>query len=122
MTATSSGVLLRGTLWVGVGEIVGALASGLSGLIAARVLSARDFGLVATVLVVSSALELSTQSGFERALTQRRIDVEPSIDVAWTWHVARGLALSLLLAASAGLLARIYAEPALEPIALSLAP
>ncbi len=73
-------------------------------------------------MLVGAALELSTQSGFDRALTQNREHVDDLIDVVWTWHVIRGLSLTVLLAAVAPWVAELYAEPALLPLMLVLSP
>jgi O-antigen/teichoic acid export membrane protein len=107
------GVLFKGTLWVAFGEALAGGASLLAGVVAARLVSPSDFGLMGTVMLAVTVLESLTVSGFEQALVQREKDVEPLLNVAWTWHVLRGFAMALVLSLSAGLLARFYSEPRL---------
>jgi O-antigen/teichoic acid export membrane protein len=97
-----------------------ALAS-LVGLLAARLLGPGDFGLVGVALLVVSVVEALTQLGFERALVQRRGDIEPLLATAWTWQVARGVLLALLLALAAPWFAAWYGEPTLSSVMLALA-
>lgn len=116
-----SRTLLGGVLWVSAAEVASAGLSSAVGLIAARLLSPSDFGLVGTVLLVTSTLESSTQFGLERALVQQRGNIEGLLGTAWTWQVARGLLLTLGLLVAAPFLARWYGEPALLPLTLVLA-
>lgn len=109
-------VLLSGSFWTTIGEII-AGASGLAGsVLAARVLSPRDFGLMGTTMLALSVLEHFSQTGFDTALVQRSSNVESYLDVAWTWHVLRGVLITLVLCATSPLLARFYDEPTLFPL------
>ncbi len=123
MTDTPAlGSLVRGSLWVTAAEALGVFATGLVSVVAARVISPREFGLVGAVVLATSLLEAPTQSGFDRALTQRRAEVTEFLDVAFTWQVVRGAVLMLALIAVAPFLARVYDEAALVGLALLLAP
>lgn len=104
---------MRGSLWVSATEVAGAIVASLVGLVAARLLDPHDFGLVGSVLLITSLLESSTLLGFDRALVQRRGDVEALLPTAWTWQAARGLALTCGLFAAAPWIARWYGEPRL---------
>lgn len=112
--------MLRGTLWVSAAEVASVVVSSLVGLVGARLLEPRDFGLIGTVLVATNLLESATQFGVERALIQRRGDIEPLLDTAWTWQVLRGLILSVLLMAGAPVAAGWYGAPALLELMLVL--
>ncbi len=113
----SGATLVKGSLWVTFAEIatqVGALATQV---LAARVLEPREFGLMGAIFLMISILNALTNSGFEQALIQRS-DVRGLYNVAWTWHVVRGVSLGLLLALVSPLLARWYGEPLLIPLAI----
>src|SRR5262249_47270838 len=112
----------RGTARLALSELGSSLANGAAGLLAARLVPPPEFGLVAVASVFFSVLGVATEAGFGRALTQRRAEVDGLIDVAWTWHVVRGLLLTVIMAAAAPSLAAIYAEPRLVPIVLLLSP
>jgi len=111
-------ILLGGSFWISLAEIVSSLAMLAVTLTGARVLSPRDFGLMATVLLVLQVLENFSQTGFESALVQREKDIEPYLDVAWTWHVLRGLFIMLVLCALAPAVSAFYEEPQLLPLML----
>lgn len=113
--------LLRGSLWLSCAEIGAALCTACVSIVAARLIEPQAFGSVGAVLLVVSMLEASTQSGFDRALTQRPGEVGPFLDVAWTWQVLRGAALTVLSLALAPLVARWYHEPALAGMMLVVA-
>ena len=105
--------LVAGTLWVTFGEVLAGAASLAGSVVAARVLDPRDFGVMGVITLAIAVLESLTASGFQEALVQKQRDVKPLLDVAWTWHVARGVALALLLCAASPLIARFYDEPGL---------
>jgi len=112
-------VLISGSFWTTIGEVIAGVA-GLSGsVLAARVLSPRDFGLMGTTMLALSVLEHFSQTGFDTALVQRSTDVESYLDVAWTWHLMRGVFITLVLGAVAPLMARFYDEPTLLPLVLA---
>jgi O-antigen/teichoic acid export membrane protein len=114
-------VLLRGSLWTTVGEVLSGLGLLAAGVLAARVLSPHDFGLMGTAMLALTIVDQFSQTGFHSALVQRENDVESYLDVAFTWHLLRGLLLGAILAALAPLLGRIYAEPMLVPVLLVVA-
>ncbi|MEL6185859.1 MAG: oligosaccharide flippase family protein, partial [Myxococcota bacterium] len=114
-------VLLGGSFYTGLAEAV-AIVSGLAtSLVAARVLSPRDFGLMATATLALSVLDHFSQSGFDAALVQRQDDVESYLDVAWTWQLLRGLVITLLLFAVALPMSRFYGEAVLLPLVMASA-
>lgn len=110
--------LLRGSIWLSCAELGAALCTACVAVVAARLIEPRAFGSIGAVLLVVSMLEATTQSGFDRALTQRPGEVGPFLDVAWTWQVLRGAALTGLSLALAPLVARWYHEPALAGMML----
>jgi lipopolysaccharide exporter len=111
-------VLATGAMWVTLGEILAGVVSLGGSVVAARVLSPGDFGLMATVMLAIGVLESLTTSGFNQALVQRESEVESLLSVAWTWHVVRGLAIALVLAVAAPFLARFYGEPRLTVLVI----
>ncbi len=107
--------LTSGSLWITVSETIRNAASLTVAILAARVLSPEDFGLMAIIFVVTAILEASTKTGFEKALVQKQSDPEPYLDVAFTWHLGRGVVLGAAMVALAPLLAHFYDEPILTP-------
>lgn len=105
--------LVTGAVWVTLAEVLAGLGALATNVVGARVLSPADFGLMGIVGLSIAVLEALTTSGFTQALVQKDEQVEPLLDVAWTWHVLRGLGIALILCAAAPLVARLYAEPRL---------
>jgi len=69
-----------------------------------------------TALVILSAIEAFTSTGFEAALVQRRSDVEQFYDSAFTMQVVRGICLAVLLWLTAPAAAAFFGGPTLVPV------
>lgn len=108
--------LVTGAAWVTLGEVLAGLGSLATSVVGARVLTPADFGVMGIVTLAIAVLESLTNSGFRQALIHKYEEVEPLLDVAWTWHVLRGAGIALILCASAPVLARFYAEPRLTAL------
>jgi O-antigen/teichoic acid export membrane protein len=114
--SSASEKLLSGSAWITVSEVVSGISSLAGSIIAARVLAPDDFGLMGIVLLTISILEALSKTGFKNALIQRADDIDDLLDVAWTWHVVRGVALGGLVVAAAPFLADWYGKPVLFPL------
>ena len=67
-----------------------------------------------TVLLTISVLENFSRTGFDQALIQKQDDVEPYLNVAWTWHVIRGVGIAVLLALLAVPVSAFFDQPTLK--------
>ena len=107
------GMALRGGLAKLFGQ-GGKLALRLSfTIVAARLLSPEDFGLVAMVTVVTAVLNLFAGAGLSEATVQRvRIDHQQISTLFWV-NILVGLILSLLCVLIAPLIVAVYHEPRL---------
>lgn len=112
----ASKTLLGGSLWITISEVVGGISSLASSILAARLLAPEDFGLMGIVFLTISVLEALSQTGFEHALIQRDKGVDELLNVAWTWHVGRGILLGSLVVIASPFLADWYGEPVLFPL------
>ena len=56
-------------------------------IVLARVLSPNDFGLFGIALLGLSALDTFSQTGFQQALIQKKGDIRPYLNTAWTVQV-----------------------------------
>lgn len=121
-SADSSGHLARQTV-SGLGWSLGAqlLRQGSQFLIVvflARLLTPREFGLVAMVTVFSGFASLFNDLGFGPALVQRQeIEDRHYCSVFWL-NVAFGTVLAGILAGASPLIAKFYQEPRLIPVVL----
>ena len=108
-------VLLKGSIWTTVGEVLSGVGMLAAGVVAGAALSPHDFGSMGTAMLALMIVDQFSQTGFHSALVQRENDVESYLDVAFTWHLIRGAFLCVLLAL-APWLGRLYAEPMLVPV------
>jgi len=85
-------------------------------IVLARVLSPNDFGLFGISLLALSALNTFSQTGFQAALVQKKGDIKPYLDTAWTVQVIRGLILAGILFGIAPYVASFFGEPMAAPL------
>jgi PST family polysaccharide transporter len=87
-------------------------------VILARLLSPREFGLIAMITVITSFASLFTELGFSAALVQKQ-DVRPVHLSSIFWlNLGAGLILTLIFIAGAPLIAHFYQEPMLTPLTI----
>lgn len=93
----------------------------LAAIILARLLTPSDFGLVAIITVLTSFAPLLIDFGLGDATTQRAKITPSQISSLFWICTGVGLAVALALAACSPLIAALYHEPLLKPIALCTA-
>lgn len=115
---------LSGLGWSGATRIFSqVLQFGIS-VILARLLSPRDFGLIAMVLVFTGFASSLSDMGLGASLVQQRTISDRHLNTVFWVNVAAGTLLAILFSLAAPLIARFYKEPLLRlltaPIALNL--
>jgi len=90
----------------------------VAAVVLARLLTPADFGLVAIVTVLTSFAPLLIDFGLGDATAQRTKITPSQISSLFWLSLAVGLAVAVALAACSPLIAAIYRQPELEPIAL----
>lgn len=113
------------TVGGGVHMLAGQITVSLINLVAltvlARILSPRDYGLVALVLVVTSFMSLFSEAGLPLATVQyENLTHHQLSNLTWI-SGSIGLVLSLSLLTLARPMARLYDEPLVTDIAIGLA-
>jgi PST family polysaccharide transporter len=91
-----------------------------STILLARLLSPQDFGLVAMVLALVGFAPLLIDFGTTDASVQKAHIAQDEISTVFWLNLAIGVALTVLLAGTSGLIARVFGEPALTNISLVL--
>ena len=91
-----------------------------STILLARILSPHDFGVVAVVLALVGFAPMLIDLGTSEASTQKTLITTPHISTLFWLNMAIGVALTVLLIGSSGLIARIFGEPAITGIAMAL--
>jgi O-antigen/teichoic acid export membrane protein len=85
-------------------------------IVLTRLLRPHDFGLMGIVLLVVGLAPILVGLGMSEGLVQRR-QIEPRhIAVAFTVTFFSGVGLAVLVAATAGLVARLFSEPRVTPL------
>lgn len=93
----------------------------VAAVILARLLAPEDFGLVAIVTVLTSFAPYLIDFGLGDATTQRKKITRSQVSSLFWLSSGIGLAVAAVVAASSPLIAMVYREPRLEPIALCTA-
>ncbi len=103
--------VVRGGAWAFALSTVNKGLGFIRTIILARLLSPDDFGLLGIVMLTISTLETFSQTGFQAALIQKKGDVRPYLDTAWTVLAVRGIILFLMLFLSAPLVGKFFNSP-----------
>lgn len=90
----------------------------IAAIVLARLLTPADFGLVAIITVLTSFVPLLIDFGLGDATTQRAKITRSQISSLFWLTSGVGFGIAVVVAACSPLIAMIYHEPRLEPIAL----
>jgi O-antigen/teichoic acid export membrane protein len=90
----------------------------VAAVVLARLLAPEDFGLVTIVTVLTSFAPLLIDFGLGDATTQRSKITPDQVSSLFWLSTGIGLAITVVVAACSPLIAAVYHEPKLEPIAL----
>lgn len=85
-------------------------------VILARILSPNDFGLMGIALLAMATLETFSQTGFQQALIQKKVDIRHYLDSVWTLLILRGFILFAILFLIAPYVAVFFDAPEAKPI------
>src|SRR5258707_12689826 len=120
-----SGDLGRLALRGGIASVAMQYGSGAlqiaAAVVLARLLAPEDFGLVAIVTVLTSFAPMLIDFGLGDATVQRTKITRGQVNCLFWLSSGIGLAVAVIVAACSPLIAWIYGEPRLEPIALCIA-
>ncbi len=113
---TLSQRVARGGLWVVALRVTTRVFGFASTIILARILAPSDFGLFGIALLAMSGLDTFSQVGLNTALVQKKQEITPYLDTAWTFQAIRGALLAMVLFATAPYVAAFFGTPAAQPI------
>ena len=107
---------LSGALWSVTSQTGRQAILLVSNVLLARLLTPRDFGLTATVLIFVNFAIILAEQGFGAALIQRKEVTEEHLSSIYWVNVALGLAFTAIFLCGAPLIARFFHEAALIPL------
>jgi O-antigen/teichoic acid export membrane protein len=88
----------------------------LLGIILARLLSPREFGLIGMLMVFCGIGQVFADSGLSTALVQRPANSADDEATVFYLNIGAGIILTLLICAISPLVARFYGQPILIPL------
>ncbi len=65
--------------------------------ILARLLTPKDYGIITVVLMFVGVLTTLSMPGFEKAMIQKKDDIDQYVDVFWTFNFLRSCGLALII-------------------------
>jgi len=80
-------------------------------IVLARLLAPNDFGLMGLALLLMTAVEKFSETGFLSALVQKKENISEYLDAAWTAQIIRSIVLFVILFVGAPLAARFFDAP-----------
>jgi lipopolysaccharide exporter len=100
----------RALLWKGAQLGASKVMYLLGTLVLGRLLTPRDFGLVAIALVAITTVMTATETGMTNALVQARTRDREHYDVAWTIGLLRGSLVCAVLCLAAPFVAQLFGD------------
>ncbi len=89
-------------------------------LVLARILSPREFGLLAMVTIIISFASIFAELGFSAALVQKQEVLEEQLSSVFWFNLGAGLLLTIIFIIGAPIIARFYNELLLIPLTILL--
>lgn len=107
---------INGLFWSAIDSIAGQGILFIVGIILARLLSPREFGLVGMITVFIAISESFINSGFNSALIRKKDCTNIDYSTVFYFNLISGLAFFVILFFSAGSISRFFKEPELQSI------
>ena len=101
----------KGGLWSFALRFSNRLLTFVRMIVLARLLAPNDFGLMGLALLLITAIEKLSETGFSAALVQKKENISEYLDAAWTAQIIRSILLFGVLFGSAPLVALFFDAP-----------
>ena len=114
LSATLKGRSFRSVTALGVGTVAGRGTRLIRNMVLARLLAPGEFGLMAMVMVATTAFDTFTEVGVKQSVIQNKRGAEPDyLNVVWWVQAVRGLSLFLIAVIAAPWISSFYDKPEL---------
>ncbi|MEL7588549.1 MAG: MOP flippase family protein [Prolixibacteraceae bacterium] len=107
---------VSGIFWSFIDTFAGQGIQFLTGIVLARILSPREFGLIGMIAVFIAVSESFINSGFGSALIRKKDCTQNDFSTVFYFNMTAGLVVFLLLYFLAPVISNFFDEPALKPI------
>jgi teichuronic acid exporter len=105
-----------GLAWSFADQSINVTLQFIVGIILARLLSPREFGLIGMLTIFLALSQAFVDSGFGQALIRKKDCSAADYSTVFFFNVAAGIAMTLLLFGAAGPIAAFFREPQLRPL------
>jgi O-antigen/teichoic acid export membrane protein len=112
---------VSGLLWSFIDSIAGQGITFIVGIILARILSPKEFGLIGMLAIFIAISQSFIDSGFRQALIRKQDCTEKDYSTVFYFNIAVGLLSYLLLYGSSNYIANFFNEPILKELIIVLA-
>lgn len=107
---------IKGGFWVFTAQIIGKGFGIVRLIVLARLLAPKDFGIMGIAMLTLTILETFSKTGFHAALVQKKSNIKPFLNAAWTFLFIRGFIIFFILFFSAPMVAIFFNSPLAKPI------
>ncbi|WP_315280935.1 lipopolysaccharide biosynthesis protein [Prevotella pallens] len=106
----------KGVLWSSIERFSNQGVQFIFGIILARILSPKEYGIVAMVTVFFAVSQTFIEGGFGAALIRKKDRTDNDMSTCFWFNVGVGIFFYILLFLTAPFIAQFYKQPILEPI------
>ncbi len=107
---------ITGFAWSFIESIIGQGITFFVGIILARLLSPKEFGLIGMLIIFISISQLLIDSGFSHALIRKQNCSQQDYSTVFYFNIVLGISLYFLLFIAANAISVFFHEPTLKPL------
>lgn len=107
---------ISGVLWNTIGKFTSYGIEFIVGIILARLLTPKEFGLIGTIMVVIVLSQVFINSGFSQAIIRKQKCTQKDYSTVFFFNLAVGILLFFVLLITAGPISSFFNNPELKPL------
>lgn len=107
---------ITGVLWSAIDNFSANSVNFVVGIILARLLIPREFGLIGMITIFIAVSQTFIDSGFGRALVRKKHCSQTDYSTVFYYNMAMGILLYVMLYFAAGPISNFFEEPLLKPM------
>ncbi len=112
---------VTGIIWSSVDNFANQGINFIVGILLARILSPKEFGLIGMLAIFIAVSQAFIDSGFANALIRKKDCTQTEYSTVFFFNLAVGIVLFLILFMSGSAISRFYNEPELKAVIKVLA-